>query len=467
MKKILTLFLAGTLGCFAQTPVEGFEDVVFPPDGWNTYDNGVGPIKFWQQTIEANPFTPPYEGNYAAFIDRENVPNVYGTAQDWLVTPYMTVTGNSPAIHFYSRLTLNGDQGSIYRIMMSTNPDSSNLGDYTVVKEWTELEINPVQMEYREIYVPIPQEAIGQQVYFAFVMETDYGDRWLIDDVSFIEDYCEQPTNLDASVTIPNSATLSWTGVNQSLWEVEFLASNENSTGTGVLVSENSYTVTGLAAGNYKYYVRAVCSETNQSEWSGPYSFILYNGIDGVVSYDSDKDKECDSVLEGAEVILTVNEGEYVYTTYTDSLGYYSFYPLNFSTATVNVEVTAPEGFKEIDPVALSVDFNTQPDVSIDMCFDKVKKHLPDDVEVEVKSTNRLNDTQISIYPNPVTERLYFTSQNNGQPETVQVFDVNGKLCIEQNKPQGSVDVRKLQPGLYFIKLSTETETKNMKFIKQ
>src|SRR5690606_7058784 len=422
MKKILTLFLAGTLGCFAQTPVEGFEDVVFPPDGWSTYDNGVGYIHFWKQTIETNFFTPPYEGNYAAFIERENVPNVYGTAQDWLVTPYMTVTGNSPAIHFYSRLTLNGDQGSIYRIMMSTNPDSSNLEDYTVVKEWTELEINPVQMEYREIYVPIPQEAIGQQVYFAFVMENDYGDRWLIDNVSFIEDYCEQPTNLDASVTVPNSATLNWAGGNESVWEVEFLAQNEMQTGVGVEVNENNYTVTGLAAGNYKYYVRAICSETNKSIWSGPYSFILYNGIDGVVSYDSDKDKECDSLLEGAEVVLTVN-GETQFTTYTDSLGYYSFYPLYYyTTLDVSVEVIAPEGFKDIDPVALSVDFSVQPDVSIDLCFDKVKKHLPDNIEVEAKSANTLSDTQFSVYPNPVTDRLYFTPQNNEQLTTVQVF---------------------------------------------
>lgn len=467
MKKILTLFLAGTLGCFAQTPVEGFEGEVFPPNGWNTYNNGVGYIHFWKQTVAENPFFPAYEGDHAAFIDRENVPNISGPAQDWLVTPYMTVTGNSPAVHFYSRLTLNGDQGNIYRIMMSTNPDSSNLGDYTVVKEWTELEINPVQMEYREIYVPIPQEAIGQQVYFAFVMENDYGDRWLIDNVSFIEDYCEQPTDLDVSVTVPNSATLSWTGVNQSLWEVEFLASNENPTGTGVLVSENSYTVTGLAAGNYKYYVRAVCSETNQSIWSGPYSFILYNGIDGVVSYDSDKDKECDSLLEGAEVVLTVN-GETQFTTYTDSLGYYSFYPLYYyTTLDVSVEVIAPEGFKDIDPVALSVDFSVQPDLSIDMCFDKVKKHLPDNIEVEAKSANNFSDTQFSVYPNPVTDRLYFTTQNNEQLTTVQVFDVNGKLCVEQRKPQGSLDVQKLQPGLYFIKLSTVTETKNIKFIKQ
>jgi len=467
MKKILTLFLAGTLGCFAQTPVEGFEDVVFPPDGWSTYDNGVGYIHFWKQTIETNFFTPPYEGNYAAFIERENVPNVYGTAQDWLVTPYMTVTGNSPAIHFYSRLTLNGDQGSIYRIMMSTNPDSSNLEDYTVVKEWTELEINPVQMEYREIYVPIPQEAIGQQVYFAFVMENDYGDRWLIDNVSFIEDYCEQPTNLDASVTVPNSATLNWAGGNESVWEVEFLAQNEMQTGVGVEVNENNYTVTGLAAGNYKYYVRAICSETNKSIWSGPYSFILYNGIDGVVSYDSDKDKECDSLLEGAEVVLTVN-GETQFTTYTDSLGYYSFYPLYYyTTLDVSVEVIAPEGFKDIDPVALSVDFSVQPDVSIDLCFDKVKKHLPDNIEVEAKSANNFSDTQFSVYPNPVTDRLYFTTQNNEQLTTVQVFDVNGKLCVEQRKPQGSLDVQKLQPGLYFIKLSTVTETKNIKFIKE
>lgn len=463
--KILTLFLAISLGCFAQTDVEGFESEVFPPDGWTMYDNGSGYLKFWQQTFPENPILPSYEGDYAAFIDRENVPNINDVPQDWLVTSLKTVLGDSPVVHFYSRLTLQGDQGSVYRLMISTDSDPGNLDAYITLKQWSEFEINPVQAEYNEIYVPVPLEFVGQQVYYAFVMEADYGDRWLIDNVSFEEDYCGLPTNLNAVTTTPNSATLSWTGGNESLWEVELLGSDEVPANEGVLVNQNSYTVEGLAAGNYEFYVRAVCSETNIGLWSGPYNFELYNGIEGIVSFDSDNDKECDSGLEGAEVILIINDGEQQYTTYTDNTGYYSFYPLFYNSANVSVSVTAPQNFKDIDPVTMFVDFNEQPDVNIDMCFNKVRP-IPCFIDL-TKSINQDTNIQLSLYPNPATDKLYFNMQNNEQLKAVEVYDINGKLCFKQDNLQGSIDIQSLKSGFYFIRLTTETKTINQKFIKK
>ncbi|QEE48847.1 T9SS type A sorting domain-containing protein [Flavobacterium alkalisoli] len=462
--KILTLFLAISLGCFAQTDVEGFEGD-FPPPGWTINQSNSGWIKTWQQSFYDFFLFPPYEGDYAAFMDRENVYDPDGPAVDWLITPLKTVSGDSPVVHFYSRLTLQGDQGNVYRLMISTDSDPFNIDAYATLKQWSEFEINPVQAEYNEIYVPVPLEFVGQQVYYAFVMSTDNGDRWLIDNVSFEEDYCGLPTNLNAVTTTPNSATLSWTGGNESLWEVELLGSDEVPANEGVLVNQNSYTVDGLAAGNYKFYVRAVCSETNIGLWSGPYNFELYNGIEGVVSFDSDKDKECDSGLEGAEVILTINDGEQQYTTYTDNTGYYSFYPLFYNSANVSISVIAPQNFKEIDPVTMFVDFNEQPDVNIDMCFNKVRP-IPCFVDL-TKSINQGNAVQLSLYPNPVTDMLYFNIQNNEQLKAVEVYDVNGKLCFKQDNLQGSIDVQSLRSGFYFIRLTTETMTINKRFIKK
>ncbi|MEE1899028.1 choice-of-anchor J domain-containing protein [Flavobacterium rakeshii] len=458
MKKILTLFLAASLGCFAQNSVEGFEGETFPPEGWAVYDNGIGQIKSWEQSVTENLFTPAYEGEHAAFLDRENVLDTDGLPQDWLVMPLITVTGERPAIHFYSRLSINGDDGSILRLMMSTDSDSSDLGVYTVVMEWTEYEINPEQMYYNELYVPIPLDFVGEQVYFAFVMEADNGDRWLIDNVSFVEDYCPQPYDLNATVTVPGSINLSWTDDEASAWEVEFLMSGEAPTGTGFEVNETNYTVTELTTGDYKFYVRALCSETSKSLWSGPYTITLHNGIYGVVSYDSDSDEVCDTLYEGAQVTLTINGGTQV-TSVTDSSGYYLFYPLLFTEADISISVEAPEGFEDIESINMPVNFNTQPQVSVDVCFVELIDQL---------GYNEFEDfNNIILYPNPVTNRLYFKMPSNEQLTTVQVFNINGKLCIEENNPLDNVDVSKLQPGFYFIKMSTATGTKNMKFVKQ
>lgn len=76
-RKLLTAFLGLSLSCYAQSPyVEGFEGEVFPPEGWTVYENGSGVLHHWKQTIiDANAIYPPYEGDYAAFIERENVPD--------------------------------------------------------------------------------------------------------------------------------------------------------------------------------------------------------------------------------------------------------------------------------------------------------------------------------------------------------------------------------------------------------
>jgi hypothetical protein len=70
-----------------------------------------------------------------------------------------------------------------------------------------------------------------------------------------------------------------------------------------------------------------------------------------------------------------------------------------------------------------------------------------------------LEETIISIYPNPVRDKLYI---ENVHEETIQVFDVSGKLILDV-KNTGIIDVSKFQKGVYFLKTGRKTN----KFIKQ
>ncbi|NDJ00028.1 hypothetical protein GWA97_13135, partial [Flavobacterium sp. LaA7.5] len=283
MKKIILLFFMSFLSlcAFAQgLPLEGFDTPgVFPPTGWEVHDNGIGPAAFWVQATGTGP-QPYYSEPHAAYLNRENV--AAGIPEDWLVTPAFEVPDN-PQLRFWSRLTLGGDDGSIYRIMITTNvTDAFDATNYTNIQEWTELEINPSQTTYTEKVVTIPDTYIGQDVKIAFVMAADNGDRWLVDDVQVVEQ-CLDPTNLSTPLVGLDSAELDWDNTSGATsWEVIVLPAAGIPNVDGIIYNgEPPYTATTLFDGttpleentDYKFYVRALCADGGTSELVGPFLF--------------------------------------------------------------------------------------------------------------------------------------------------------------------------------------------------
>ena len=182
MKKLLLFFMSiFSVLSYGQFP-EGFEGATFPPTGWIRFDNGIGTAQQWDETTTT---ALVFAGTKAAFLNRENV--VSGSAEDWLVTSQVLVPANGQ-LRFYTKLTQAGDQGSVYTIRVSTA--SQNLpADFTTVRTWTEPQIMDdddmgdsgstlaQQSTYLQKSVNLSAYA-GQNVYIAFVMSNDNGDRW-------------------------------------------------------------------------------------------------------------------------------------------------------------------------------------------------------------------------------------------------------------------------------------------------
>ena len=89
--------------------------------------------------------------------------------------------------------------------------------------------------------------------------------------------------------------------------------------------------------------------------------------------------------------------------------------------------------------------------------------------DVETLSTEEfLNQTELSLYPNPVQNQLSFALNNSEQVNDIQIYNQLGKLVKSFNKPEKlNFDVSQLQSGVYFIQLSTETTKYTSKFIKK
>lgn len=286
MKKITLMVLVSLMSFFAyaQLPEYQFNDAwtgspAAPPD-WkviNEFDN----LYTWQRTEPGNAAQPPFGGTgFSAFLRREDVAPTDAVPRDWLLTrPFPMV--NTGELKFQTRLSTNGDQGSIYRIYIAK--DTGNPNDMTVskfinegvlIQTYTESQlIVGNQTVWTEKTLSVPANSlwpVGTNVRIAFVMEGNAADQWFLDNVK-VTGLCAQPTGVTLSTNTTTSATFTWNDAALSnKWEVEILKEADTPTRVGVVVDGPlPYTKTGLeACTGYKIYVRSLCPDGGKSEWS-------------------------------------------------------------------------------------------------------------------------------------------------------------------------------------------------------
>lgn len=78
----------------------------------------------------------------------------------------------------------------------------------------------------------------------------------------------------------------------------------------------------------------------------------------------------------------------------------------------------------------------------------------------------------INIHPNPTTGSLYITNEGSAEVFDYQVTDLNGKVIFKNEKAISSaettkVDLDKLQPGMYLIRIFNENADKTYRVIKE
>ena len=291
MKKItlLLFFIFFSITGYSQL-TEGFENTTGPDalpstnwtlgsGNWAVFDNAVGTAQRWGNAPVAIP-SNAYQGDNAAYINRENLGTEGLISQDYLATPLVTIPANGQ-LRFFARSFTSGNQGTLYQIRVApATASQTNPAAYTtLVQQWDETTLNTTFNVYEEKIVDLTAFAT-QQVYVSFVrVHTQLpggingaGDRWLVDNVNIVQ-RCLDPTTLTFSAVTQNGASLNWANPSGATsWEIEVILATATPTGTGVIYNGTlPYVVTGLLANTaYKFYVRAICSTGYSSAWAGP-----------------------------------------------------------------------------------------------------------------------------------------------------------------------------------------------------
>jgi type IX secretion system substrate protein len=71
--------------------------------------------------------------------------------------------------------------------------------------------------------------------------------------------------------------------------------------------------------------------------------------------------------------------------------------------------------------------------------------------------------TEISLYPNPTSNTLYFSSN----VDAVDVYDVSGKKVTSVNGSTNQISVQDLAAGTYMVRFTTNNTTTVRKFVKE
>lgn len=78
------------------------------------------------------------------------------------------------------------------------------------------------------------------------------------------------------------------------------------------------------------------------------------------------------------------------------------------------------------------------------------------------------DQAQLNIYPNPVSDILYFEQLPKTTAFDLKIIDIHGRVVHSQKSFSGkNIDVSELQAGIYYLTLQSKNEMYNTRFIKK
>ena len=299
---------------------------------------GSGEYSNWSAAIAfktaCDAITVPYTMNFdnmgtgtTAFPDCWTRFNTYSTSTNYPYISSTYATSGNASLYFYNSSTTYS-VGVLPLIDVSVNPVNTlqisfkmrpgaltnkivvgvmtNPEDFsTFVPIDTAVNSAATTFEYHEVML---NSYTGNGAYVALRMlnegttYTMYVDDILLEEIPS----CLRPTAVVSSAPTTTSITLDWTpGGSETSWEIAYGTNGfdpDAASANVVTANTHPFTVTGLSSSSmYQFYVRALCSATDQSQWSLPTNAAT----------------DCDV----ATLPYSENFDSYAGTTYTDANG--------------------------------------------------------------------------------------------------------------------------------------------------
>ena len=74
-------------------------------------------------------------------------------------------------------------------------------------------------------------------------------------------------------------------------------------------------------------------------------------------------------------------------------------------------------------------------------------------------------EATFDLYPNPAFDNVVYITTDVPGPKEIAIFDVFGKLVLQQAVRESRLDISKLDPGVYMVQLKTNSRNITRKLI--
>ena len=268
---------------------------------------------------------------------------------------------------------------------------------------------------------------------------------------------CEVPTNLAVSGITQNEATATWTpGGSESAWIVQYKAASATNW-TPVAATINSYTMTGLTSNTqYQVRVQSACSDGTASSWTEAITFT---------TLPDDTPEPCNAPT--GLIVGTITH-ESIAISWDNDANVNSWNIQYRPVGGTLSSATSTTNSYTITGLASETEYEIQ--VQSD-CGDGNLSEWS--ATVNATTTVGIENwllSSISLYPNPAKDVINVQcTMNNVQIESIEVFDVYGKLLqtVSMTPETTSINISNLAAGMYFVRVTTEQGAVTKPFVKK
>lgn len=233
------------------------------PDCWTFIYTGTS-AGYAPHVSTSNTYVP-FSGSQALFLTAYNSTS-YGP-RTFAVLPAFTNELNTLQVSFYHT---NYSSSNYSRLSLGYMTDPSDSTTFVALTQVPHIYYGDSRENYFEYNIVDQNIPAGALLALRALNTQSYTDYIFIDSVKVrIQPTCLRPSNVEVNTIYVDSAMVTWESPATS-WEVEYGNTGFfHGTGTSITTNEPSCTLNGLTANTtYDVYVRALCSETDMSEWS-------------------------------------------------------------------------------------------------------------------------------------------------------------------------------------------------------